>query len=191
MKKKENHSAILAKGTDTPTQFPDESFPLDGNNNAISTGEEDDQPEVVIRDATNEFEIECILGSRRFRKGKRFVKKYLTRWVGYGHKFDTWLTRKDLKNAPDLLRDFEGKLCCRKSVRFIPVWGMMAAVLSCLLADRHVPRGLSYLAVPEWWLWQFSSLFIRLRMLKFVTIGVSNSLFLSTFLVDTALFGYP
>jgi len=42
-----------------------------------------------------------------FRKGKGSVKKYLTRWVGYDHTFDTWLTREDLENAPDLLRDFE------------------------------------------------------------------------------------
>ena len=57
--------------------------------------------------------------------------------------------------------------------------------------SRNEKRCIYPSAGTEWRSWQSSSLFIRLGMLKFVTIGVSDSLFLSMFLAYIAPFGYP
>lgn len=55
-----------------------------------------------------EFEVEAILDSK-YVKGPngRKIRKYKVRWKGYDPKYDTWETRRNLKNAPDILRRFE------------------------------------------------------------------------------------
>ena len=55
-----------------------------------------------------EFEVEAILDSKYVKgpNGKR-IRKYKVRWKGYDPKFDTWETRRNLKNAPEILRKFE------------------------------------------------------------------------------------
>lgn len=101
--KEKGHSA------DTPSsqqaQVPEEPVTLDCNaedNKAISTRQEDDLPEGVIRDA-EEFEVESIIESRKFQIRRRVTTKFRVRWVGYGPEDDTWQTLVDLKNAAEAL----------------------------------------------------------------------------------------
>ena len=55
-----------------------------------------------------EYEIEKIV-SEKIRKAPRGRKimLYKVRWVGYGPEYDEWLTKKRLRNAPMILRDWE------------------------------------------------------------------------------------
>jgi len=50
-----------------------------------------------------EFEVEKILNKRVVR-GK---EKFLVRWKGYTAEGDTWESRENLKNAKDLVKEFE------------------------------------------------------------------------------------
>ena len=54
-----------------------------------------------------EFEVERIIDSKivQARNGRR-EQKYCVRWRGYDPKFDTWETQQNLKNAPEVLRNF-------------------------------------------------------------------------------------
>ncbi len=55
-----------------------------------------------------ELEVERIV-RETWRKGKqgRRVKYYKVRYVGLGPEEDEWKTRQGLKNAPDVLKDWE------------------------------------------------------------------------------------
>jgi len=70
-------------------------------------GEERSQlPDSTFRkEKSPEYEVECILGHKRV--GVRKSLQYLVRWVGYGPQFDLWLTERDLRNSPVLLRDYK------------------------------------------------------------------------------------
>ena len=50
-----------------------------------------------------EFEVEKILNKRKIR-GK---DKFLVRWKGYTAEADTWEDRRNLKNAGELVEEFE------------------------------------------------------------------------------------
>ncbi|KDR69490.1 hypothetical protein GALMADRAFT_15425, partial [Galerina marginata CBS 339.88] len=50
-----------------------------------------------------EYKIEGIIGHKCLKSGLRF----LVRWEGYGPQFDTWATARDLKNAPQILREYK------------------------------------------------------------------------------------
>ncbi|KAJ3474331.1 hypothetical protein NLI96_g12517 [Meripilus lineatus] len=54
--------------------------------------------------ATEEYEVERILG-HKFDKKKQSIT-YLVRWKNFDPSHDSWLTPRDLRNAPDLLRDY-------------------------------------------------------------------------------------
>lgn len=58
-------------------------------------------------DELEEFEVERIIESK-IVKGPRGcqVRKYQVRWKGYEPKYDTWETKRNLKNVPEALRDF-------------------------------------------------------------------------------------
>lgn len=58
----------------------------------------------LLKPATEEYEVERIVG-HRFDKGKRSIV-YLTRWKGFDPSHDSWLTPRDLRNAPDLLHEY-------------------------------------------------------------------------------------
>jgi hypothetical protein len=62
---------------------------------------------------SEEYEVEKIVG-RRFDKSKK-QDVWLVRWKNYGPQFDSWQTRKDLRNAPEMLRAF-AKLEAAKAV---------------------------------------------------------------------------
>jgi hypothetical protein len=57
-----------------------------------------------------EYEIEAILGEKwgKTRGGKR-QKLYRVRFSGYSPNYDEWLPRRNLKNAPEILRDWESR----------------------------------------------------------------------------------
>jgi hypothetical protein len=56
--------------------------------------------------STKEYEVEKIVGERK-RKGK---SQYRVKWKGYDAEHDTWQLARDLRNAPDLLRDWKLRL---------------------------------------------------------------------------------
>ena len=55
-----------------------------------------------------EYEVESIVAERwrRVRNGRR-IQELLTHFVGYDSDYDEWLTRRQLKNAPDMLREWD------------------------------------------------------------------------------------
>jgi hypothetical protein len=59
-------------------------------------------------DTIPEFEVEAIVQDRwRKSRNGRKVQELLTRFTGYDASFDEWLTRRQLKNAPDVLRSWD------------------------------------------------------------------------------------
>ena len=60
-------------------------------------------PKLVIIEEEEEFEVEKILNKRTVR-GK---EKFLVRWKGYMAEEDTWENRENLKNAKELVEEFE------------------------------------------------------------------------------------
>jgi hypothetical protein len=69
-----------------------------------------DRPSLAnLRDSLQEYEeyeVEKIVGEQR-RKGKVL---YCVRWKGYSAEDDTWQTAKDLRNAPELLKQWKLQL---------------------------------------------------------------------------------
>ena len=59
-------------------------------------------------DALPEYEVEKIV-AKRMRKGRngRKILIYRLRYTGYGPDSDTWETKQNLKNAPEILQDWE------------------------------------------------------------------------------------
>jgi hypothetical protein len=50
-----------------------------------------------------EYPVEPIIGHRR----KNGTLQYRLRWEGFSPQFDSWATTRDLKNAPDFLREYK------------------------------------------------------------------------------------
>ena len=59
-------------------------------------------PPPIIIDSFEEYEVEKILDSKRFRK----QLKYLIKWEGYPVSENSWEPAAHLKNAPDLVKEF-------------------------------------------------------------------------------------
>ena len=62
-------------------------------------------PRDVLK-STEEYEVEKIVGEKR-NKGKLL---YRVRWKGHGAEDDTWQTARDLRNAPELLKEWKTQL---------------------------------------------------------------------------------
>jgi Chromo (CHRromatin Organisation MOdifier) domain len=56
--------------------------------------------------SSEEYEVEKIVAEQR-NKGK---VTYRVRWKGYDATEDTWQTARDLRNAPELLREWKRRL---------------------------------------------------------------------------------
>ena len=66
-------------------------------------GQKKEQPLPVIIEGEEEWEVERILNKRRVR-GK---DKFLVRWKGFTAESDTWEGRENLKNAKEVIKEFE------------------------------------------------------------------------------------
>ncbi|HXP49451.1 MAG TPA: hypothetical protein VN922_05840, partial [Bacteroidia bacterium] len=56
-----------------------------------------------------EYEVERIIDEKLKKRGSRRIRMFKTRFAGYGPEFDEWLTAGQLKNAPDVLKDWEAR----------------------------------------------------------------------------------
>ena len=61
-------------------------------------------------EGVEEWEVEKILNKKKI-KG---VEKYLVQWKGFTAEGNIWERRKNLKNAEEVLADFEGKMEIRR-----------------------------------------------------------------------------
>jgi len=66
-------------------------------------GQKKEQPLPVIIEGKEEWEVERIL-NKRWVRGK---DKYLVRWKGFTVESDTWEGRENLKNAKEVIKEFE------------------------------------------------------------------------------------
>jgi len=59
-------------------------------------------------DKLPEFKAEAIIGEwlRKTKKG-RHIQEFKVRFMGYGPEFDEWLPPRNLKNAPELLAQWQ------------------------------------------------------------------------------------
>jgi hypothetical protein len=57
------------------------------------------------KNVTEEYEVEKIVG-KKYDKSRR-QNMWLVRWKNYGPQFDTWQSKRDLRNAPEMLRAFD------------------------------------------------------------------------------------
>lgn len=56
--------------------------------------------------ATQEYEVEAILGHKLTARSSGNRRMYLVRWAGYGPTDDSWISEYDLRNAPELKREY-------------------------------------------------------------------------------------
>ena len=68
-------------------------------------GQKKEMPQPVVIEGEEEWEVEKIMNKRRVR-GR---DKYLVRWKGCTAEEDTWESRENLKNARDLVEEYEKK----------------------------------------------------------------------------------
>jgi hypothetical protein len=54
-----------------------------------------------------EVEIEQILAKKHVKRGKRRIPYYLVRWKGFSPDHDEWISLHGLRNAPDLVKEWE------------------------------------------------------------------------------------
>ena len=66
-------------------------------------GQKKKEGKPVEVEGVEEWEVEKILNKKKMRG----VKKYLIRWKGFIAEGDTWERRENLKNAEELIEDFE------------------------------------------------------------------------------------
>jgi len=66
-------------------------------------GQKKEMPQPMVIEGEEEWEVEKIMNKRQVR-GK---DKYLVRWKGCTAEEDTWESRENLKNASDLVEEFE------------------------------------------------------------------------------------
>ena len=58
-------------------------------------------------DELPEWEVERIIGEKWFKVRQRRIKKYLTRFMGFSAEWDKYLTKQQLRNAPEVLLEWE------------------------------------------------------------------------------------
>jgi len=66
-------------------------------------GQKKEEGKPVEVEGVDEWEVEKILNKKRMRG----VEKYLVQWKGFTAKGDTWEKRENLKNAEELIEEFE------------------------------------------------------------------------------------
>jgi len=66
-------------------------------------GQKKKEEKLVEVEGVEEWEVEKILNKKKMRG----VEKYLIRWKGFMAEGDTWEKRENLKNAEELIEEFE------------------------------------------------------------------------------------
>jgi deoxyuridine 5'-triphosphate nucleotidohydrolase len=68
-------------------------------------GEEDEQtpPPPIIIDGQEEYEVERIMAKRKFQD----QVQYLVKWAGYPIEEAMWLTKEEMRNASEVVKEFE------------------------------------------------------------------------------------
>ena len=66
-------------------------------------GQKKEEGKPVEVEGVEEWEVEKILNKKKIRG----VEKYLIRWKGFMAEGDTWERRENLKNAEELIEEFE------------------------------------------------------------------------------------
>ena len=69
-------------------------------------GQKKEERKPIEVEKIEEWEVEKILNKRKIRG----VEKYLVQWKGFTAEGDTWGRKKDLKNAVEVLGEFEGRM---------------------------------------------------------------------------------
>lgn len=71
-------------------------------------GERDAMPETrITRRESEEYEVDFLVGHKYDKQTRKY--RFLVRWKGYNPHFDSWVTERDLKNAPSILREYKAK----------------------------------------------------------------------------------
>jgi len=66
-------------------------------------GQKKEEEKLVEIEEVEEWKVEKILNKKKMRG----VEKYLIRWKGFMAEGDTWERRENLKNAEELIKEFE------------------------------------------------------------------------------------
>ena len=66
-------------------------------------GQKKEEGKLVEVEGVEEWEVEKILNKKKMRG----VEKYLIRWKGFTAEGDTWERKENLKNAEELIKEFE------------------------------------------------------------------------------------
>ena len=69
-------------------------------------GQKKEEGKPIEIEGVEEWEIEKILNKRKIRG----IDKYLVRWKGFTAEHDTWEKKEDLRNAREVLEEFEGRM---------------------------------------------------------------------------------
>ena len=59
---------------------------------------------------SEEYEVEAILGHKLLGKKRGNHRLFRVRWVGYGPEADSWVSEADLRNSPEIKREYLTKL---------------------------------------------------------------------------------
>ena len=76
-------------------------------------GQKKEEGKPIEVEGMEEWEVEKILNKKKMRG----VEKYLVRWKGFTAEGDTWERRENLKNAEELIKEFEqGEVVVKRQV---------------------------------------------------------------------------
>ena len=65
---------------------------------------------VVIAAGEEEFEVEEIINHRKRRRGRKTTIEYLIFWKGYPTHEMTWEPEENVKNAPEKIAEYYGRI---------------------------------------------------------------------------------
>ena len=76
-------------------------------------GQKKEEGKPIEVEGVEEWEVEKVLNKKKIRG----VEKYLIRWKGFTAEGDTWERKENLKNAEELIEEFEwGEVVVRRQV---------------------------------------------------------------------------
>ena len=98
--------ASLKRATTKPAATPPAKKKKTTTTSKASGVGNDDGPQPEKVEGKDEWQVERIVDSRRYKKstGKRQKLSYLVKWVGYDEL--TWELARNLKHAPELVKEF-------------------------------------------------------------------------------------